>query len=132
MSEFNFISAKELATFINNEDLLMTISEKSAQLLIDYMNNHNYVLNVRNNMLYRIYARDGDYTEEVICIDDVIDLCCEMNYSEIQIYSNELNEGNKTRVIRKKLKSLRLEQRMLDDLYSKTVYARAARIVALG
>lgn len=123
------LSASNLCSYINNEDLLMEISKEGAQIIVDLLTDHDLGLVVKENSLslYNVI------TEKIvpITIDDVIDMCCDYMYDLVNMHEHVASMTVLTmeqhKLVCKRIPSLKHDQEVLAELYSKTIYGRAAR-----
>ena len=80
-----FNKADEFVKYQENYNTGFNITNKEAEILLEYMREHDYALGLKKGVLYR-----GDLAEgadiikwEVYSMDDVIDIVCEWNYELI-------------------------------------------------
>ena len=79
-----FTKPEELIEYLDENDLLMDLSSKDSEILLNYMEGHGYGLGELDGKLVRVDI--GEEHGEVMeySIDDAIDVVCEWNYELIQ------------------------------------------------
>ena len=75
-----FTKAEELIEWLDENDILMNLTDKEAGVLISYMEAHGYGIGVRENRLVRIDITETENIVEDYSIDDVIDSVFDWNY----------------------------------------------------
>lgn len=123
------ITAEDLVSFMDSNDMLMHLSIKEAEILLGYMEGHGYMLENSNGKLMRIdLCSDHDNPEsEEYTIDDAIDAACEWNYELIQEAKQEReNPENFLDFIKKNehYESLREDEKILDQMFNRTKYGK--------
>ena len=75
-----FTKPEELIEYLDENDLLMDLSSKDSEILLNYMEGHGYGLGELDGKLVRVDI--GEEYGEVMeySIDDAIDVVCEWNY----------------------------------------------------
>lgn len=75
-----FTKPEELIEYLDENDLLMDLSSKDSEILLNYMEGHGYGLGELDGKLVRVDI--GEEHGEVMeySIDDAIDVVCEWNY----------------------------------------------------
>lgn len=124
-----FNKVDEFVKYQENYNTGFNLTNKEAEILLEYMREHDYVLGLKKGVLYR-----GDLAEgadiikwEVYSMDDVIDIVCEWNYElilddEADFISSGKEVRSENELVRyNKLKS---EEKVLDELFDKTKYAK--------
>lgn len=76
--------AKQLTDWLDENDILMNLSESDITLLMNYMEGHGYQIGIGTNGLIKINLSSGTDQEEAFTIDDMIDSVCEWNYEMLQ------------------------------------------------
>ncbi len=123
-----FTKPEELIQWLDENDILMGISIEDAELLLGYMEGHDYAIGTdKKGKLIRqdLAEEDGDIEE--YSIDDMIDTVCEWNYEMILDAEAKKNTSGSDRNFVEKqdyLDSLRQDQIQLDVLFDKTVYGK--------
>ena len=119
--------AKQLMNWLDENDILMNLSECDATLLINYMEGHGYQLGLGSDGLIRIDNGSGMDKEEPIAIDDVIDTVCEWNYEMIQFAKENLENAVGMREHLQKQEyynGLRRDEKILDKMFEQTRYGK--------
>ena len=104
----------------------MKMKKKDAQMILDYMEGHDYRLANENGKLVRIDMCDNFKAEEY-SIDEVIDLVCDWNYDLRTSAEENLEKADskkKEKKIKKYISGLLYDEKRLDNLFKKTCYAR--------
>ena len=130
------VEAKQLKDWLDENDILMNLSESDAMLLINYMEGHGYQLGLGTDGLIRNDNSSGVDKEEPIAIDDVIDTVCEWNYEMIQFAKEILKNTVEMREHLQKQEyynGLRADEKFLNKMfeqtrYGKEIYDLAARL----
>jgi hypothetical protein len=119
--------AKQLIDWLDENDILMNLSESDAILLINYMEGHGYQLGLSSDGLIRIDNSSGVNQEETISIDDIIDTACEWNYEMIQNAKENLeNAVGMIDYLPKQeyYNGLRADEKTLDKMFEQTCYGK--------
>lgn len=128
--------AKNLVEFLDEYDMLLHMTEKEADVLLEYMGDNEYLLGKKDGILFR---GDMSYHEqESICweeysIDDVIDTVCEWNYDELQVAKAKRENPCDFLdfvEIDNYYKSLREDEKVLDALFDRTKYGKEVQMLA--
>ena len=104
----------------------MKMKKKDAQMILDYLEGHDYRLANENGQLVRIDLCDN-YKSEKYSIDEVIDLVCDWNYDLRTIAEENLEKAEnkkQEKKIKKYISGLLHDEKRLDNLFRKTCYAR--------
>lgn len=123
-----FKSAEEFVKYQENYNTGFELTNKEAEILLEYMNGHDYVLGLKKGVLYRGDVAEYDVIKwEAYNMDDVIDVVYEWNYE--LILENEAdfaNSGQKERVETEleRYNKLKSEEEILDTLFDNTTYGR--------
>ena len=129
------ITVDELKDYQEKFNTGFHLTDKEAEVMLGYMEGHDYVLGENQGKLYR-----GDLAEVVgmICwedfsMDDVIDLVCEWNY-ELILEADALR-NNPTDLIdfskmQNRYDSLKAEELIMDKLFQETKYAKEVEELA--
>lgn len=117
----------ELLTFIRENDISIIMTDKEAELLLGYMEGHDYVVGFAGGELYRgdLDEVPGEIVWDEYSVDDLIDSVCEWNYelildmdAERQNPKDMVDFANK----QSKYESLKDEEIILDKLFDQTKY----------
>lgn len=134
--EPNFIqTAEELVAFLDVQDILLHMTEKEADVLLGYIEGHDYLLGEKDGRLYRgdlCYEQNSIHWEEYF-IDDAIDAACEWNYDLLQMAKSERENPDDFLDFIKKdnyYKSLREDEKVLDALFDRTKYGKEIEVLA--
>ena len=119
-----------LRTWLKFSRPQMQMTEKDAQVLLDYMEGHDYSLLVREDTLMRMDLGEENGEVEPYDIDDVIDAVCEWNY-ELLHDAKEGMENPKDFLdfcnYSASYKALKEDEPLLDALFEQTRYGRWAK-----
>ena len=116
-----------LLSFIRENDISIVMTDKEAEMLLGYMEGHDYVVGFAEGRLYRGDMDDvpGEIVWDDFSVDDLIDAVCEWNYELIldmdaarQDPTDMVDFANK----QSKYESLKREEAILDKLFDKTKY----------
>ena len=119
---------EELLTFIKDNEISIVMTDKEAEMLLGYMEGHDYVVGFAEGRLYRGDLDDvpGEIVwDDDFSVDDLIDTVCEWNYelildmdAERQNPKDMVDFSNK----QSKYESLKQEEAILDKLFDQTKY----------
>ena len=119
---------EELLAFIKENDISIVMTDKEAEMLLGYMEGHDYVVGFAEGRLYRGDLDDvpGEIVwDDDFSVDDLIDTVCEWNYelildmdAERQNPKDMVDFSNK----QSKYESLKQEEAILDKLFDQTKY----------
>ena len=116
-----------LLSFIRESDISIVMTDKEAEMLLGYMEGHDYVVGFAEGRLYRGDMDDvpGEIVWDDFSVDDLIDAVCEWNYELIldmdaarQDPTDMVDFANK----QSKYESLKREEAILDKLFDQTKY----------
>lgn len=129
-----FAEPDELLSWLDENDLLMRLDAKEAEMLLNYMEGHGYGLGTSQSKLIRVDI--GEESGEVMeySIDDAIDITCEWNYELIQeARAARENPDNFLDFCKKQSRydSLREEEKLLDKMFDRTCYGREINALAI-
>ena len=122
-----FTKPEELIEYLDENDLLMDLSSKDSEILLNYMEGHGYGLGELDGKLVRVDI--GEEYGEVMeySIDDAIDVVCEWNYELIQ-EAKERRDSPENFLdfcsSQGKYESLREDEKTLDKMFYKTRYGK--------
>lgn len=128
-------TAEELVEFLDVQDMLLHMTEKEADVLLGYIEGHDYLLGEKDGRLYRgdlCYEQNSIHWEEY-SIDDAIDAACEWNYDLLQTTRTERGTPDNFLDFIKKdnyYKSLREDEKVLDALFDRTKYGKEIDVLA--
>lgn len=123
-----FTKAEELIEWLDENDILMNLTDKEAGVLISYMEVHGYGIGVRENRLVRIDITETENIVEDYSIDDVIDSVFDWNYELITEADKERkNPDNFIDFCKKqeRYESLLEDERIIEKMFDRTVYSKA-------
>lgn len=119
---------EELLAFIKENAVSVVMTDKEAEMLLGYMEGHDYVVGFAEGRLYRGDLDDvpGEIVwDDDFSVDDLIDTVCEWNYelildmdAERQNPKDMVDFSNK----QSKYESLKQEEAILDKLFDQTKY----------
>lgn len=116
-----------LLSFIRENGISIVMTDKEAEMLLGYMEGHDYVLGHSEGTLYRgdLDEVPGEIVWDDFSVDDLIDSVCEWNYELIldmdaarKNPSDMVDFSNK----QSKYESLKQEEAVLDKLFDQTKY----------
>lgn len=114
--------ATELLAYLDDFSIPFSLNEEHAQVLLDYMEGSAYGLHVdEKGQLYWVDL-EGEQIEE-ITMDEVTFLACEWNNEFILDSRQRLEEkagSSEEREIIDRIKQLKKDERLLDDIYEQT------------
>ena len=115
-------TATELLAYLDDFSIPFSLNEEHAQVLVDYMEGSAYGLHVdEKGQLYWVDL-EGEQIEE-ITMDEVTFLACEWNNEFILDSRQRLEEkagSSEEREIIDRIKQLKKDERLLDDIYEQT------------
>ena len=115
-------TATELLAYLDDFSIPFSLNQEHAQVLLDYMEGSAYGLHVdEKGQLYWVDL-EGEQIEE-ITMDEVTFLACEWNNEFILDSRQRLEEkagSSEEREIIDRIKQLKKDERLLDDIYEQT------------
>ena len=115
-------TATELLAYLDDFSIPFSLNEEHAEVLLDYMEGSAYGLHVdEKGQLYWVDL-EGEQIEE-ITMDEVTFLACEWNNEFILDSRQRLEEkagSSEEREIIDRIKQLKKDERLLDDIYEQT------------
>jgi len=115
-------TATELLAYLDDFSIPFLLNEEHAQVLLDYMEGSAYGLHAdEKGQLYWVDL-EGEQIEE-ITMDEVTFLACEWNNEFILDSRQRLEEkagSSEEREIIDRIKQLKKDERLLDDIYEQT------------
>ena len=124
---------EKLMAWLDNNDLLLTLYEKEAKVLLGYLEGHDYAIGVVDKKMVRVDICDENYEYEDYTIDEFIDTVCEWNYDLIlhaEAKKDDPKDFQEYCEFQKKYDSLKADERVLDRLFEKTRHAKEIDEVA--
>lgn len=122
-------TVEELKDFQEKFSSGFHLTDKEAEIILGYMEGHDYMLGEAQGKLYR-----GDLAEVVgtICwedfsMDDAIDIVCEWNYElilEAEAMRNNPADISDFSKSLSRYESLKVEETIMDRLFDQTKYGR--------
>lgn len=119
--------AEELLTFIRDNDIKIIMTDKEAEMLLGYMEGHDYVVGYAEGKLYRgdLGEVPGEIVWDDYSVDELIDSVCEWNYEMILDRDAE-RQNPKDMVdfanIQSEYERLKTDEAILDRLFDQTKY----------
>ena len=129
-----FTEPDELLSWLDENDILMNLSKEDGQILLNYMEGHDYAIGSREEYMIRkdLSEEDGEVVEYTI--DEVIDTVYEWNYELIcdvdekrhnpKDFIDFANEQNR-------YESLKRDEIRLDRMFDRTIYANEIETLAV-
>ena len=117
----------ELLAFIQDNSINIIMTDKEAEMLLGYMEGHDYVVGYAQGELYRgdLGEVPGEIVWDDYSVDELIDSVCEWNYemilemdAERQDQKDMIDFSNK----QSKYESLKADEAILDRLFDQTKY----------
>ena len=115
-------TATELLAYLDDFSIPFSLNEEHAQVLLDYMEGSAYGLHVEEKGQLYWVDLEGEQIEE-ITMDEVTFLACEWNNEFILDSRQRLEEkagSSEEREIIDRIKQLKKDERLLDDIYEQT------------
>lgn len=129
-----FTEPEELLSWLADNDILMNLSKEDAQILLNYMEGHDYAIGIQEDHMMRKDLSEENGEIEDYTIDDVIDAVCEWNY-ELILDADAKRHDPKDFIefIREqnRYESLKKEECCLDRMFSQTVYGKEIEKLAV-
>ena len=118
-----------LLSFIMENDISIVMTDKEAEMLLGYMEGHDYVVGFAEGRLFRGDMDDvpGEIVWDDFSVDDLIDAVCEWNYELIldaDAHRNDPKDFKDYSEYQDKYDSLKADEKRLDRLFEKTCYAK--------
>ena len=115
--KMHFITdAGELLDWMREHEEFKIINKVEAQMLLDYMEGHDYRLSTdKEGNLVRVDVNDDQYDTDEYSVDDLIDSVCEWNYELILHTTEEMKKSDISDAeyskLEEKMKSLKEQSR---------------------
>ncbi len=117
----------ELLAFIQDNSINIIMTDKEAEMILEYLQGHDFVVGFDGGQFYRGDLDDipGEIVWDDYTVDDLIDTVCEWNYemilemdAERQDPKDMIDFSNK----QSKYESLKADEAILDRLFDQTKY----------
>ena len=122
--EIKYFNGKELKEWVNNEDLLFVLTDKEANLIVEY-------LGYRGTQIYadglQLMMSISTYPVNVkVSIDEIIDEAMDIHYDIMNTYETKMinASGREYRKMRKDYNILKKHQAIFDHMFSRTMYGK--------
>lgn len=128
-----FTEPKELLNWLADNDILMNLSREDGQILLNYMEGHDYAIGTCEGIMIRKDLSEEDGRVEEYTIDEVIDAVCEWNYELIRDADEKRhNSMNFTDFTNEQnhYESLKMDEIRLDRMFDRTIYAKEIETLA--
>ena len=123
---------EKLMAWLDNNDLLLTLYEKEAKVLLGYLEGHDYAIGDVDKKMVRVDICDENYEYEDYTIDEFIDTVCEWNY-DLMIGAKRSMENASNNITFNEAKEyfeqLRADEKVLDKMFAKTCYGKQLKDV---
>ena len=120
---------EELLAFIKDNEISIVMTDKEAEMLLGYMEGHDYVVGFAEGKLYRgdLDVVPGEIVwDDDFSVDDLIDTVCEWNY-ELILDMDAERQNPKDMIdfsnTQSKYESLKRDEVILDRLFDQTKYS---------
>ena len=122
-----FTEPEEVLSWLAENDILMNLSKEDAQILLNYMEGHDYAIGFQDNHMIRQDLAEENGEVEPYTIDEVIDAVCEWNYvifsvNFINYCLNEIRIEEEIRLIGLMSEMLEGIKVLLWNRYGKQIY----------
>lgn len=119
----------ELIKWLSEHDNDLILSEPEADLLLGYIEGHDYQLVTQGDKLYRVDLQEAEGEEELVDypIEDVVDIVCEWNYEMIQCADEERNKAideQDSIEVESRYEKLLEDEERLDCIFDRTKYGQ--------
>ena len=129
------VKVEDLKDYQEKFDTGFHLTDKEAEIILGYMEGHDYMLGEVQGKFYR-----GDRSESdgVICweefsMDDAIDSVCEWNYElilEVEARRNNSEDLMDLSKLQSRYESLKAEETTMDCLFDQTKYGKDIQVIA--
>lgn len=126
---------EELIAFQQKYETGFTLTDKEAEILVNYMDGHDYILGEDDGKLYRgdLDEKPGEVCWEEYSMDDAIDAVCEWNYE--LILDADAKRTNPSDFVdfsnsQSWYEGLKEEEKILDKLFDQTKYGKGMEELA--
>lgn len=126
----------ELIKWLSEHDNDLMLSEQEADLLLGYIEGHDYQLATQGDKLYRVDLQAAEGEEKLVDypIEDVVDIVCEWNYEMIQCADEERNKAvdEKDSIeVESRYEKLLEDEERLDCIFDRTKYGQRLNDLAI-
>lgn len=113
-----------LKNWVNENDLLFTLTQREAEVLIEYLRAENNYL-FSEGFKLRMYAEGYEHIVDMT-IDNVIDLALDIHYEAVHNIEVKLRKATGLRYKHYKAQKAALckDKMVLDGLFARTVYGK--------
>ena len=129
-----FTKPEELIEYLDENDLLIDLSSKESEILLNYMEGHDYAIGFQDNHMIRQDLAEENGEVEPYTIDEVIDAVCEWNY-ELILDADAKRHNPKDFIEftseQNRYESLKKEECCLDRMFDRTVYGKEIEKLAV-
>lgn len=129
-----FTELEEVLSWLAENDILMNLSKEDAQILLNYMEGHDYAIGFQDNHMIRQDLAEENGEVEPYTIDEVIDAVCEWNY-ELILDADAKRHNPKDFIEftseQNRYESLKKEECCLDRMFDRTVYGKEIEELAV-
>ena len=118
-----FLVAEDLSYWINNTHSTISLTDKEAEIILNYMDGHGYNLGVENENLVRIDVEEETPTAEKYNINEAIYAVCDWNAELISETNENINNAASVEEVcklREYMKALRADESVIDAMFKKT------------
>ena len=124
MENKKFFNGKDLKEWVNNEDLLFVLTDKDANLIVEYLGYRAtkvYAEGLQLKMSISTYPVDVK-----VSIDEIIDEAMDIHYDIMNTYETKMinASGREYRKMRKDYNILKKHQVIFDHMFSRTMYGK--------
>ncbi len=126
---------EELIAFQKKYETGFELTDKEAELIVGYMEGHDYILGEDDGTLYRgdLDEKPGAICWDEFSMDDAIDSVCEWNYE--LILDADAKRNNPTDFVdfsnsQNWYEGLKADEQILDKLFEQTKYGRDMEALA--
>lgn len=136
VEELLFSKPEEILDYIKSNELAIKMNVEEANLLLEYMEGHDYAIGTDNNKeLIRkdVASVDGEVQE--YSIDEVIDIVCEWNYElKLDADMRRNNPDNFIQFVNEQNRYEKLvrDEVLLDALFNQTIYCKQCKELGKG
>ncbi len=128
-----FLVAEDLSYWINNTHSTISLTNKEAELILNYMDGHGYNLGVENGSLVRIDQTEDEPTAEEYNINEAIYIVCDWNSELISDTNENINAAASVEEVcklREYMKALRADESVIDTMFKKTSLGKTLELGA--
>lgn len=122
---------KDLVDWLENEDILISLSVNEADILLGYLVGSGCSLEADKSQLY--LCDDVNSNQEETDIDQVVDKVCDMNYTLIQHTVQKLAHAGiheDTTELESFLLTLYADETKLDQIFDRTKYRKGNKNIS--